>query len=210
MDPYAAAALTRSDVDQAQHLLGLLTRAHLIRPTNPGRYGMHDLLRAYADLADDGDSEQERRAALTRMFDHYLATAAAAMDALHPAEQGRRPRIPLSATHTLLVADPAAARNWLDAERVTLTAVCAHYCHPRLTRAYRQPGRHSVSLPRGRRSLSRRRGHPHPRHAARFIDDPAAEAHALASLGVGVLAVPGQTVPLAVQGGQDLRRGWVQ
>ena len=46
LDPYAAAALTHTSVEQAQHLLGLLARAHLIGPTAPGRYGMHDLLRA--------------------------------------------------------------------------------------------------------------------------------------------------------------------
>ncbi|MGH3937962.1 MAG: helix-turn-helix domain-containing protein [Pseudonocardiaceae bacterium] len=99
LDPYAAAALTNTSGDQAQHLLDLLARAHLIAPTSPGRYGMHDLLRAYAiHLATVEDCEQDRRAALTRLFDHYLATAAAAMDTVIPAEQHRRPRIPPPAT----------------------------------------------------------------------------------------------------------------
>jgi len=40
---------------------------------------MHDLLRAYArDLAAAEDGEEENRAAPTRLFDHYLHTAAAA------------------------------------------------------------------------------------------------------------------------------------
>ena len=35
---------------------------------------MHDLLRAYAaELAVGHDAEPDRRAALTRLFDHYLA-----------------------------------------------------------------------------------------------------------------------------------------
>lgn len=56
---------------------------------------MHDLLRAHAiQLATGTDTEQDRRAALTRLFDHYLAAAATAMDTLVPAEQHRRPRIP--------------------------------------------------------------------------------------------------------------------
>ncbi len=95
LDPYAAAALTYTTEEQAQHLLEVLARAHLIAPTGPDRYGMHDLLRAYATyLTGIEDSEEERRTALTRLFDHYLATTGAAMDTLHPAEQGYRPRIP--------------------------------------------------------------------------------------------------------------------
>ena len=49
---------------------------------------MHDLLRAYASrltAAEDGDDD--RRAALTRLFDNYLSTAAWAMDAAFPAER---------------------------------------------------------------------------------------------------------------------------
>ncbi len=47
-DDYATAALTESTYEQAQQVLDQLARAHLIHPTSPGRYGMHDLLRAYA------------------------------------------------------------------------------------------------------------------------------------------------------------------
>ncbi len=46
---------------------------------------MHDLLRAYArELAAAQDADEEQRAALTRLFDYYLHTAAAAMDILYP------------------------------------------------------------------------------------------------------------------------------
>jgi len=120
LDPYATAALTHTTMEQAQHLLNVLARAHLIGPTGPGRYGMHDLLRAYAiDLTSTEDAENERRAALTRLFDHYLATACAAMDTLHPADAHRRPRIPPPATAAPPVANPVVARAWLDAERLT-------------------------------------------------------------------------------------------
>jgi hypothetical protein len=78
-DPYAAAALTQTSLEQAQHLLDLLARAHLVQSAHPDRHGIHDLLRAYATyLADIEDGEEERRLALTRLFDHYLATAGAA------------------------------------------------------------------------------------------------------------------------------------
>jgi hypothetical protein len=94
LDPYAAAALIGAPVERARQLLDQLTRAYLIHPTRPGRYGMHDLLRAYAAEQAVHDTEPDRRAALTRLFDHYLHTAAAAMDTLYPAERHRRPSIP--------------------------------------------------------------------------------------------------------------------
>ena len=184
-DPFAAAALTNTSLEQAQHLLDLLARAHLVQPTNPGQYGMHDLLRAYAIyLASVEDPEGERRVALTRLFDHYLSTAAAAMDTLHPVEAHRRPRISAPATPTPPLADPAAARAWLDAKRTTLTAVCAH------TAAHGWPG-HTTGLASTLfRYLEVGGHHPeavaihtHALHAARHTNDRAAEAHALTNLG---------------------------
>ncbi len=47
-DAFAAATLTGTTLEQARQVLDQLARAHLIHPTSPGRYGMHDLLRAYA------------------------------------------------------------------------------------------------------------------------------------------------------------------
>jgi tetratricopeptide (TPR) repeat protein len=123
----AAAALTGATVPQARRALDVLARAHLIQPAAPGRYGMHDLLRGYArELTATLDADQEQHAALTRLFDHYLHTAAAAMDTLFPAERHRRPRIPRSNTPVPPLADPAAAREWLDAERSALVAAAGH------------------------------------------------------------------------------------
>ncbi len=120
-EPYAAAALTGTTLEQARRLLDLLARAHLIQPTGPGRYGMHDLLRAYArELAADTGTRDERHAALTRLFDHYLHAAATAMDTLFPAETHHRPRIAQPGTSAPPVADPAQARSWLDAQRTAL------------------------------------------------------------------------------------------
>ena len=185
LDPYAAAALIHTDLEQAQHLLDLLARAHLIRPTSPGRYGMHDLLRAYATYrAGIEDSEAERWVALTRLFDHYLATAAAAMDTLVPAEAHRRPRVPPPGTLSPLVADPAAARAWLDVERAALTAVCAY------TAAHGWPG-HTTGLATTLFRYLEGGGHypdaltisTHALHAARDADDRTGEAHTLSNLG---------------------------
>jgi tetratricopeptide (TPR) repeat protein/DNA-binding SARP family transcriptional activator len=127
IEPYAVAALTGATVAQARQALDALARAHLIQPAQPGRYTMHDLLRAYArDLAAGTDTGDDRHAALTRLFDHYLHTAAEAMDTLFPAERYRRPRIPRPATQAPPLTGPAAARGWLDGERAALVAASGH------------------------------------------------------------------------------------
>ncbi len=110
----AAAALTGSGTAEARRLLGLLTRASLIQACGGGRYGMHDLLRAYAaELATVHDPMPDREAALTHLFDHYLAGSVAAMNALYP------PATPA-------VGDPDAARSWIEAERPNLAATCIY------------------------------------------------------------------------------------
>jgi DNA-binding SARP family transcriptional activator/Tfp pilus assembly protein PilF len=126
-DAHAAAALTAAPLEQATDSLTLLARAHLVHACPPGRYGMHDLLRAYASqLASAEDSADDRQAALTRLFDHYLGSAASAMDLLVPAEQHYRPRIPAPGTPAPAMAGRAGARAWLDAHRAILVAVVVH------------------------------------------------------------------------------------
>ncbi|MEU8231454.1 BTAD domain-containing putative transcriptional regulator [Actinoplanes sp. NPDC048967] len=110
----AVAALTGTDQGEARRLLGVLVRASLVYIGRGGRYGMHDLLRAYAaELATGHDPAPDRKAALTRVFDHYLAGAVAAMNALHPDD-------PATA------GDPDAARSWIEAERPNLAAACTY------------------------------------------------------------------------------------
>jgi DNA-binding SARP family transcriptional activator len=126
-DPYAAAALAGAEVLQARRAIDVLTRAHLLSATTPGRHGMHDLLRGYAsELAAAAHDDKEQQAAMTRLLDHYLHTAAKAMDILLPAEHHRRPRIALPATPVPPLASSAAAREWLDSERAALVAAAAH------------------------------------------------------------------------------------
>ncbi|MFJ9378786.1 AfsR/SARP family transcriptional regulator [Streptomyces sp. NPDC101455] len=151
---------------------------------NPARYGMHDLLRAYAvRLAVAQDAPETREAALDRLFDHYLATAATAMDRLHPAEAHRRPAAPETSTPMPDLSDPDAARAWLNTERTCLTAMSAHTAaHGRPTHAIRL----SLTLYRHLISGHHTDGltiHGHARDAARLLADPASEA--LALLGIG-------------------------
>jgi tetratricopeptide (TPR) repeat protein len=184
-DSYAVDALTGTGLQQARTVLDRLARAHLIQPSSPGRYAMHDLLRAYArELAAATDGEEEQNAALTRLFDHYLHTAAIAMDALYPAERHRRPRIDPPGTASPAVTEPAAARAWLDAERATLVAITVHAAaHGWLTYATRLSAMLFRYLDRGGHHPEAMTIHSHARAAAQHAGDRAAEAHALNDLG---------------------------
>ncbi|MGH3678793.1 MAG: ATP-binding protein, partial [Natronosporangium sp.] len=75
----AAASLGALPLPGARRLLAELARAQLVTEHTPGRYTFHDLLRAYAaELSDHEDADHDRQAALHRLLDHYLHTAAAA------------------------------------------------------------------------------------------------------------------------------------
>jgi DNA-binding SARP family transcriptional activator len=181
----AAAGLAAAGVREARTLLAELTRGRLVIEHAPGRYTLHDLLRAYAaDLATAPETADDPRAALGRLFDHYLATAAAAMDLLHPAEAHRRPRIALAAVPTPDLDSPQAALAWLDAERACLVAVTAHAA------AHGWPS-HAVRLSatierhlRGGHYPDGLSVHGHARDAARQAGDHDGEAGALLALGV--------------------------
>jgi DNA-binding SARP family transcriptional activator/tetratricopeptide (TPR) repeat protein len=182
LDAYSTAALTGSDLAQATRALDLLARAHLLQLTGAGRYGMHDLLRAYAEsLAEDP------RAARGRLFDFYLATAAAAMDLLHPAETHRRPRVPAVDGPAPAITDAETARRWLDAERTNLAAVVAY------TAAHGWPA-HTVQLSTtlfrhlaGSRPTEALAIHALGRDAARQSGDPGGQAFAEEGLGAANL-----------------------
>jgi DNA-binding SARP family transcriptional activator/Tfp pilus assembly protein PilF len=183
LEPYAAAALTGQTAEHARRVLDVLARAHLIHSTTPGRYGLHDLLRVYArELAASRDGAQEQRAALTRLLDHYLRTATATMDTLHPAESHWRPLMPPASVGPP-VTSPAAARGWLDAERANLVAVTVyateHGWPSHATRIAATLTRY-LALTRHPEAITI---HSHARIAARQAGDGAAEAAALNALG---------------------------
>jgi tetratricopeptide (TPR) repeat protein len=185
LEPYAAAALTGASMPQTRRALDVLARAHLIQPAGPGRYGMHDLLRAYArELAGSQDAGDDQGEMLTRLFDYYLHTAATAMDILYPAGRHRRPRLPGSASPVPPLTGPAAAREWLAAERAALVAVAGY------TAAYGWRG-HATRLAATLADYLQSSGHfleaitiyGHTLGAARRAGDRAAEATALTQIG---------------------------
>src|SRR5207248_5813318 len=91
-DRHAVAALLGTGPQHAGRLLNRLAQAHLVHATGGRRFGMHDLLRGYAlERAAAEDGPADRAAAVARLLDHYLHTAAAAMDTLFPTAAVHRP-----------------------------------------------------------------------------------------------------------------------
>jgi DNA-binding SARP family transcriptional activator len=122
----AAASLSGLPPNEARTALNALVRAHLIAEPAPGRYALHDLLRAYAvELANQHATEDQRHQAKWRMFDHYLHSAYHARQALNMGSQLIVPEPPCTGTTPEDFADRTQARAWLRAEHGVLIAICA-------------------------------------------------------------------------------------
>ncbi|WP_250009436.1 tetratricopeptide repeat protein [Actinoplanes sp. M2I2] len=180
-DTYAAAALLDADLGATEDHLRRLTAEHLVQEPVPGRFVLHDLVRAYAaERAADEERPTDRRAAQTRLYDLYLYAAAAAMHALHPAERHRRPTLPAHDVRLPDLDDPKAALHWLDTERSTLVAIClASPAHavPLAATLY-------TYLDNGGYPAEAITVHSAARQAAMAAGDAAGEAGALGNLGV--------------------------
>ncbi|WP_185921565.1 BTAD domain-containing putative transcriptional regulator [Streptomyces sp. WAC06614] len=85
VDPYAAAALAGVPVPSARALLAQLDAAHIVEEASPGLFARHDLIRLYTrELATDLPAA-DRRTALDRLLDFYLAATVEAVGAVgHP------------------------------------------------------------------------------------------------------------------------------
>jgi tetratricopeptide (TPR) repeat protein/DNA-binding SARP family transcriptional activator len=116
----AAAALASLAEPVAHTLLDALSAVHLLEETAPGRFMLHDLLRAYAGML--ADNEAERAAAFGRLLTWYLYTTEAAGRALMP---GRR-RLPLADAPPdclpLAFSGYDLALEWCDSEHDNLVA----------------------------------------------------------------------------------------
>jgi tetratricopeptide (TPR) repeat protein len=120
----AAASLAALPPSQTRPLLVELTRANLVAKVGPGRYGVHDLLHAYAaELTRTDDTDAGREAARRRLLDHYLHTAYGAAQLLDPHEKPISPAAARAGTIPELVADPGQALAWMAAEYRVLLAV---------------------------------------------------------------------------------------
>ena len=112
-DEYAAGALVDAAPSDVVRKLKDLADLNLITEHSPGRYQMHDSIRAYAQAIADTD----RVAALGRLLDYYQHTAnrAEALVARYP----KRKPVPV---HVPNLPDQASAWAWLRIERPNLVA----------------------------------------------------------------------------------------
>ncbi|WP_306186578.1 AfsR/SARP family transcriptional regulator [Streptomyces sp. MK5] len=127
----AAAAVLDLPVDETEDLLESLVDTSLLESAAPGRYRYHDLVRLYARACAERDEQppSEREAAMSRLLDFYLATAARVYAMERP---GDRVVDHLQPTEYpgLGFADRHGAQDWLYAEAVSLLACVRQFARP--------------------------------------------------------------------------------
>lgn len=118
----AVASLTGHPRRYSEDLLSELTGSHLLTQHQPGRFTLHDLLRAYSIELARGEPATNRRAAIRRTLDHYLHTAHAADRLLEPARDGIALDQPARGAVIDEFADTDQALRWFIDEREALLA----------------------------------------------------------------------------------------
>jgi tetratricopeptide (TPR) repeat protein/DNA-binding XRE family transcriptional regulator len=155
ISPAAAASLAGVPREQARGAVRELARSHLLSEQAPGRFAVHDLLRAFAGeqaRARDGDSE--RAAAARRLLDHYLHTCDAIARQMDPT---RAPMTLDAPQPGVLVEDPGNYQqswSWLEAEYRVLLAATDLAATARV-------GKHAWQIPWAMQTYFFRRGHWH-------------------------------------------------
>jgi tetratricopeptide (TPR) repeat protein len=186
----AAASLAGIPLRQAHSLLVELARAHLVTEQAPGRYALHDLLRAYAtELAHAVDSEDDRRTARHRLLDHYLHTAHDAALLLYPHPNPITLAPPQPGVIPKDLAGHEHSLAWFTAEQPTLLAAIEQAGRAQTGAA--DFGAHAWQLAWALADFLCRRGHWHDLaasqraalDAARRLADTTGQAHAHRQLG---------------------------
>jgi tetratricopeptide (TPR) repeat protein len=113
----SAAALAGTTARRSRQLLDRLVTMHVVEQTAPGRYEMHDLLRAFSIEQLQAEERPEKRAAaLERVLDWYLHAADAAQGWIMP----KRDRVAIGAPRDDIVVQPFAdydtAVDWAENE----------------------------------------------------------------------------------------------
>ncbi|MFI6876100.1 BTAD domain-containing putative transcriptional regulator [Streptomyces sp. NPDC050400] len=119
----AAAALLDLPAEATEDLLESLVDTSLLESAAPGRYRYHDLVRLYARACAERDEQppSERDAAMSRLLDFYLATAAAVYAIERPGDQLVADLEP-TADAGLRFAGESPALDWLYSEAACLLA----------------------------------------------------------------------------------------
>ena len=114
----AAAATAGVSVDEARRTLAELAEVSLVQEHVPGRYALHDLLRAYArELARSDPGAGRARA---RLLGHYVHTAHRADLLVYPAREPIEPPAAVDGATAERFADREAAAGWFTAEHAVL------------------------------------------------------------------------------------------
>jgi tetratricopeptide (TPR) repeat protein len=118
-DISAVAALTGNRLGHTSALLRTIARANLLRPEPGGRFGMHDLIGAYASELAEAAPEASAR---IRLIHYYLHTAQRADAWLAPHRY--RLWLPGSTPVPAPFRDYDEALRWFDAECRNMVALC--------------------------------------------------------------------------------------
>jgi hypothetical protein len=119
----AAAALDSCSSDTARNRLARLCSAHFLEVVGKDLYRLHDLLRVYAaELARIDDDPAQTCAAVRRLLDWYLHSAAAANDLLAP-QRGLPEMDTPTGVSPLEFGDYNVALAWCEREAANI--VCA-------------------------------------------------------------------------------------
>ncbi|WP_375256625.1 BTAD domain-containing putative transcriptional regulator [Streptomyces sp. MNP-20] len=126
----AAAAMLDQSHDDSEETLESLVDTGFLEAAAPGRYRYHDLTRLYARACAERDEESpgERRAALTRLLDFYLATATGVYAVEHPGDRSVEHLEPLRypGVEFSYLDD---ARRWLASEAQCILACARQLAH---------------------------------------------------------------------------------
>ncbi|GJF23371.1 AfsR/SARP family transcriptional regulator [Streptomyces sp. HO565] len=119
----AAAALLDLPAEDTEDLLECLVDTSLLESAAPGRYRFHDLVRLYARACAERDEHppNERGAALSRLLDFYLATAAGIYAMERPGDR-LVDHLEPTQHEGLRFAEGTAALDWLYTEGASLLA----------------------------------------------------------------------------------------
>jgi tetratricopeptide (TPR) repeat protein len=183
-DLAAATCLTGLSERDTHATLRALADMSLVDRTPGGRYGMHDLVRAYAATVADTLPAEVREMAVRRVLDFYSHTAHTADRLLNPQRDLVPLAPPVPGARPRPLPDATAALAWFDAEHACLLAA---------QRTATTVGAHATvwHLAWGLHTFHYRQGHRHDRlavwraaaDAAPNLPDPATHTLAYQYLG---------------------------
>ncbi|MEU5002199.1 BTAD domain-containing putative transcriptional regulator [Streptomyces sp. NPDC021622] len=123
----AAAAVLDLPMEETEDLLESLVDTSLVESAAPGRYRYHDLVRLYARACAERDEQppSERDAAMSRLLDYYLASAARVYAIERPGDR-TADHLEVTGRGSLDFTDGTKAFDWLHAEASCILACVQH------------------------------------------------------------------------------------